>query len=53
MDQIRDPDAPVREVERRLKEDRPVEVENRLLLPAGTAAGRPGGTNLMKSDEVT
>ncbi len=53
MAHIHDSDSQVVEVEQRLKTDRLVTAGDRIVLLAGTVAGRPGGTNVMKLHEVT
>jgi pyruvate kinase len=52
MPSIDNQDAQVLEVERRLREDKLVQVGDRVVLLSGTVAGRPGGTNVMKLHEV-
>jgi pyruvate kinase len=53
MPRRQDPDARVREVERRLKAEKLVEAGDRLVLLSGTAAGQPGGTNVLQVYQVS
>lgn len=48
MQWLSNPDEQVTEIERRLTSDRTVRPGDRIVLLAGTVAGRPGGTNVMK-----
>ena len=52
MASIDNADAQVVEVEQRLKQDKLLQAGSRLVLLSGTAAGHPGGTNVMKIHEV-
>ncbi len=53
LERITDPDRQLAEVERRLKDEKLVGPGDRIVLLAGTVAGRPGGTNSLKLHEVT
>jgi pyruvate kinase len=53
LERITDPDRQLGEVERRLKEEKLIGPGSRMVLLAGTVAGRPGGTNSLKLHEVT
>ncbi|ALA60978.1 Pyruvate kinase [Nitrospira moscoviensis] len=52
MARVDDSDRQLVEVERSLKTNRLVKTGDRMVLLAGTVAGRPGGTNVMKLHEV-
>jgi pyruvate kinase len=52
MAHIAQPDERVREVERRLKQERLVKPGDRVVILSGTVSGQPGGTNSMKLHEV-
>jgi pyruvate kinase len=53
MPHRQDPDARVRELERRLKAEKLVETGDRLVLLSGTVAGQPGGTNVAQVHQVS
>ena len=48
MQWLHNPDEQVAEIEDRLKADASIKPGDRIVLLAGTVAGRPGGTNVMK-----
>ena len=52
MDQIEQTDARVYEAERRLKAEGLVTTGQRIVILSGTRLGHPGGTNLIKLQEV-
>ena len=52
MHQIEQTDARVDEAERRLKEEGLVNSGQRIVILSGTKVGHPGGTNLIKLQEV-
>lgn len=52
LERIIDPDGQLEEVERRLKDEKLIRAGSRMVLLAGTVAGRPGGTNSLKLHEV-
>jgi pyruvate kinase len=52
MPHRQDPDARVREVERRLKAEKLADTGDRLVLLSGTVAGQPGGTNVLQVYQV-